>query len=140
METRAFTDPSVKPDDKLIHSIIGEKLALWNEFTQYLFENYTDVKLEWKFYKDAKSWLLPVEIRKKNIAWVTIIDRTFRVSFWFGKKLETHVEQSDLPEEIIELYRKADQNKMGRGLSIFVNTRKDMEYIKRLLDFKSKFK
>ena len=136
MTTQAFPDKSVKPDENLIASKLGDYSKYWNDLKQYLSENHENVVFEWKYYADAKGWLLPVAIGKKNYCWITLADDTFRMSFWFGKKLESAVENSDLPESIKDAYRKAEQNKMGRGISICVRSKTDLEDALRVLEFK----
>ena len=88
MTVQAFPDKSVKPDETLIASKLDDYSKYWNELKQYLSENHKNVILEWKYYTDAKGWLLPVSIGKKNYCWITFVEDTFRISFWFGKKLE----------------------------------------------------
>lgn len=140
MTTNTFTDKITKPDEVLVKSTLGEYNKYWNELKQCLTGNYKNVVLEWKYYADAKGWLLPVAIGKKNYCWITFAEDTFRMSFWFGKKLELAVEKSDLPENIMELYRKAEQNKMGRGISIFVRSKTDLEDALRLFEFRYSLK
>ncbi len=140
MKELALTDKSVKPDDSLIHSAIGDNMKYWTEFMEYMQNTYSDLTLDWKAYKDAKCWLMPVSVKKKNLCWITILIGAFRVSFWFGKKLENQVLNSDLPDRILEEYRNAEQNKMGRGISITVENQVDLEHIKRLLEFKAAIK
>jgi len=135
-----FTDPSIQPDEQRICSVIGDKQVYWKELMQDLSETYPDVSLEWKYYRDAKSWLLPVAVKKKNLCWITIAEGTFRVSFWFGNKAGGFVENSDLPESIKEEYRKAKQNKMGRGILIPVKGPTDVKKVMKLLEFKSTLK
>ncbi len=48
MEPRVFADESVKPNDELIFSIIGEKELLWKQIMSYLFDNHTDISGTWK--------------------------------------------------------------------------------------------
>ncbi len=140
MDVKAFTDKSVKPDEDLISSTIGDTMVFWKDLMQYLSNHYNEIKLEWRFYPDAKSWLLPVAVKKKNLAWIVVYKGYFRVSFWFGKKLEGIVENSDLHEKILEEYRKAKQSKMGRGIVIIVNSKIHLDHVKQLLEFKSKIK
>ncbi len=136
MDARVFTDKLIKPDEQLIASALGNNMVYWSELIQYLSENHKDVTLEWKYYADAKSWLLPVAIKKKNICWITVVENTFRMSFWFGKKVEGIIEKSNLPENIMKEYRRAKQNKMGRGITIVIDSQSDLEDALKLLDFK----
>ena len=140
MANLEFTDSSVRPDDKLLLTVIGKNMTYWNKLMLFLHETFKNVQAEWKFYKDAKGWLLPVAVKKKNLCWISVSEGTFRVSFWFGTKVEGKVEDSNLPAPIKEEFRKAKQNKMGRGLSIYVNSPDTLENVMKLIEFKSTLK
>jgi hypothetical protein len=138
--TPKLTDPQIMPADEVLYAIIGENRKYWDQFNTTLKELYPDVVMEWKYYKDAKRWLLPVARNKKNLFWVSIMDDTFLVSFWFGHKLTPVFEASNVPEKIKADFRKAEQNKMGRGLAIKVYSDTDLEEVYELLKFKYQLK
>ncbi|MBA4411334.1 MAG: DUF3788 family protein [Bacteroidota bacterium] len=57
MEPIVLTDPNVQPTDELIFSIIGENSVYWDKIIDYLYDNYSDITEECRFYNDGKSWL-----------------------------------------------------------------------------------
>ena len=140
MSTPLFTDKSQQPNHKLISEKIGKNFTYWEKFTQSLKDRYPELILEWKFYRDAGRWLLPVSGKKKNLCWISFIDDTFMVGFWFGHKLTPAFESSDLPEKIKTDFRNAEQNKMGRGLSIKVYSETHLDEVFELLKFKAQLK
>ena len=140
MDVKAFTDKTVKPDNDLISSALGNTMVYWKDLMEYISGHFNEITLEWRFYTDAKSWLLPVAVKKKNLAWIVVYEGYFRVSFWFGNKLDGIVEKSGLPEKVLEEYRRAKQSKMGRGILITVISKTDLDHVKQLLEFKSNIK
>jgi hypothetical protein len=138
--TPKLTDPAIQPNDEVLYSELGENREYWDKFKHTLLENYPEIVMEWKFYKDAKRWLLPVTRKKKNLFWLSFVDDTFLVSFWFGHKLTPLVEESELSEKIKSDFRSAEQNKMGRGLAIKVYSKADLEEVFELINFKAKLK
>jgi hypothetical protein len=140
MVNLAFTDSSIQPDETLLFSVIGKNQIYWKELMRYLHDSFPDVITDWKYYKDANGWLLPVTFKKKNLCWISAMEDTFRVSFWFGPKVTTLFENSNLPDSLKEEFRKAKQNKMGRGISVYVTSTDTLENVKKLLEFKNTLK
>jgi hypothetical protein len=139
MGTSKLTDKSINPTESIIYAIIGDHKSLWVRLMNEL-KNYPYICLEWKYYRDAGRWLLPVAGKKKNLFWITLEDDTFKASFWFGNKVIPLIEESDLPETVKAGLRVAKANKMGKGLSISVNTPADLDEVFALIKFKLQLK
>jgi hypothetical protein len=140
MEPIVLTDQSVKPTNEIVFSIIGDKSALWQKTMSYLYDNYSEISEEWKYYNDGKSWLFRVLKKKKTLFWIRVLKDTFRVGFWFGDKAETFIEQSDLSESIKNDFRNAKRFKIGRGISIIMSDYNDVENVIKLIEIKLKVK
>ncbi len=135
-----LTDQSIIPDKALVTSLIGDKAVFHEKLLKNLHLHFKGSTAEWKYYKDAKRWLMPVVYKKKNLCWIHLADNMAKVSIWFGKRFETIVEKSDLPQSVKERYRSAEITKMGRGIGINLETDADIEDVIKVLDFKSKVK
>lgn len=140
MEPIVLIDKSIQPDDALILSIIGEKQILWQQIIQHLYENYTDVSEEWKYYNDGKSWLYRTIRKKKTIFWIGVIKDTFRITFWFPNRAVPIVEESTIPEILKEEFRTAKVYNTTRALSIVMQNGHDVEVVKTLIALKVKLK
>ena len=136
MEPKSLTDESVKPNDDLIFSIIGEKELLWKQTMSYLYDNNNDISEVWRYYKDGKSWLFRTLKKKKTIFWIRILNDTFRVAFWFADKLEPIILQSDLPESIKSEYKNAKRFNKSRCIYIDMRGSGDFQNVKKLIDLK----
>jgi hypothetical protein len=135
-----LADKSVKPTNEIVFSIIGDKSALWQKTLSYLYDNYSDISEEWKYYNDGKSWLFRTLRKKKTLFWIRVLTDTFRIGFWFGDKAEIFIKQSDLPETIKNDFINAKRYKIGRGVSIIMSDYNDVENVIKLIQIKMKVK
>jgi len=133
LEPIVLTDPKVPPTDEIVFSIIGENKNYWEELIEFLYDSYSDISEQWRFYNDGKSWLYRTLRKKKTIYWIGVQKDTFRVSFWFGEKAGPIIEASSLPESVKEEYRNARQYKIGRCVTTIVRTIEDLDNLKKLI-------
>jgi Protein of unknown function (DUF3788) len=141
MESNVLNDKSVRPNDDIVFSIIGDKSLLWQQIMSYLYDNHKDISKEWNYYNDGKSWLFRTLKKKKTLFWVRILNDTFRIAFWFGDKAESFIEQSDLTENIKNEFKIAKKmGVMGRCISIEMSDSKDFDNVKKLIEIKVKIK
>ena len=97
---RKMTDPLVVPDDKLIISLIGDRIRLWKDVLEYASSTFNDISGEWRYYNDGKQWLYKLTRKQKTIFWAAVGDDFFRITFYFGDKAEEIILKSDIPEEL----------------------------------------
>jgi hypothetical protein len=140
MEPIVLADKSVKPNDEIVFSIIGDKSKLWQKILTYLHGNHADISEEWKFYNDGKSWLFRTLKKKKTIFWIRVLKGTFRVGFWFGDKAEPIIVQSDLPESIKNDFKNAKRYNLVRSVSIIMADTRDLDIVIKLIEIKLKIK
>jgi hypothetical protein len=140
LEPIVLTDPQVQPTDELIFSIIGENKIYWEELVEHIYNQYTFITEEWRFYNDGKSWLYRALKKKNTIYWIGVQKDTFRVSIWLADKAAPVLEASALPESVKEQYRNARQFKIGRCVSIVMRSPEDLECVKLLADIKVNLK
>lgn len=136
METNAFMDKSVQPDDGQLACVLGKSLIFWKAIKQHLAQNHGDFTEEWKFYNAKSGWTLKVLRKKRNLFFFVPLQGAFRVAFVFGDKAVAAVEKSDLPEALKNELSNAHKYAEGRGLRIEVKFQKDVEHIKKLIDIK----
>ncbi len=136
METRAFTDKSVKPNASRLSQTLGEKVKLWEAIKEHIKQNHGEVREEWKFYNPKSGWTLKVLLKKRNLFFFTPLDGYFRVAFVFGDKAVSAVDESDLPEDIKTELKNARKYAEGRGIRIEIKFQKDVENVKKLIDIK----
>lgn len=136
METNAFMDKSVQPDDAQLARVLGKSINFWEAIKQHITQKHGDFTEEWKFYNAKSGWTLKVLRKKRNLFFFIPLQGAFRVAFVFGDKAVAAVEKSDLPEALKNELRKARKYAEGRGIRIEVKFQKDVEHIKKLIDIK----
>ena len=131
-----FNDRSVEPTDQMLSQVLGTSFNLWTEIKNSLNKEYGELTEEWKYYGQKIGWQIKLFYKKKNLFFFTPCDNYFRIGFVFGDKAVSAIEQSDLPQHIIEELRTAKKYSEGRGIKIEVKNKKDIMYILKLVHFK----
>jgi len=140
LDSIMLTDRDIYPTDDYIFSIIGEKKSLWQNIMSHMSSNYKDSEGQWNFYNDGKRWLFKMVYKKKTVFWAAILEGTFKVTFYFGKKAESLIENSDLPVKIKEEFKTAKSYGLIRPISFIVKDNNDLDNIFKLAAIKSKLK
>jgi hypothetical protein len=139
-EILVFSDPNVKPDEKLIFSKIGDKKKLWHAIMIFISDNYKDMEGDWRYYNDGKQWLFKMVQKKKTIFWGAILDGAFRITFYFGGKAEPVIVASDLPDKAKQQYLTGPRYGKIRAITTLVNDMSDVSDIEKLISIKVKIK
>jgi hypothetical protein len=135
-----FSDPDIKPDEKLIFSKIGSKKKLWQALMSYMSENYKESEGTWNYYNDGKRWLFKMVLKKKTVFWGTVLDGAFRITFYFGGKAEPVIVESDLPEEAKQQFLNGPRYGKIRAITTTMNDLSDVETVYKLIALKVKMK
>lgn len=138
VQQAVLNDKQIEPTEALISSIIGNKQLIWKQAMNYLYDNNKDISEVWKYYKDGKSWLFRSLKKKKTIFWISVLEDTFQITFWFPVRLEPKITESDLANSIKTQYINAKTFNNTRGISINIQDSNDLVNIKGLIDFKLK--
>jgi hypothetical protein len=136
MEKSVFTDQSVKPDHIILTKALGDAAKFWEAIKKRTEDKYGAVNEVWKFYGAKYGWTLKVLLKKRNLFFFIPLSGYFRTAFVFGDRAVAAAERSGLPRELIEILKNARKYAEGRGLSINVRSRQDVESVMRLIDIK----
>lgn len=140
-ELLALSDPRVQPGDDLIFNLIGENKIHWQTILRHMLDTYKDVTWSWNWYNDGKQWLFKLVQKKKTIFWAAILTTgQFRVTFYFGDKAEDTVLGSELPEDLKVEFMTGPRYGKIRPLSLLVNTKADVESVKKAAAIKISLK
>lgn len=138
MESRAFMDKSIQPDNDRLTQVLGESWKFWEAIKDQIKDEHGDVIEEWKFYGANYGWTLKILLKKRNLFFFTALNGYFRLGFVFGDRAVAAAEQSDLPGKMINELKNARKYAEGRGLRIEVKNQEALENVKRLIDIKIK--
>lgn len=99
MEKELLTDENVFPNLDIIEKNLDK-----NQFTIYLhFLKWVDssnLMIEWRFYRDTKTWLGKILSKKKNIGWLSIWNVGFKITVFFTEKTFSNFETLSLNNSI----------------------------------------
>jgi hypothetical protein len=136
MEPPVLTNKNQFPTEEIIFSHIGKNKSLWNSVFNYIHSSFPELKEQWNYYNDGKSWLMKISLKTKTICWVSVIKNTFRMTFYLNNKAEQAVMSSSIPDELKKQYQAGRKTKKINGLTLIFKTKKDVETAKSLIAVK----
>jgi hypothetical protein len=136
MATSAFDNKSKKPTEIDVATVLGSKSKLWEAIKRHVTDNYGVAIQEWKFYSAKWGWSMKYMMKKRNLFFFGPREGFFIITFIFGDKAVAEIEKSDLPKAIIEEIVNARKYMEGRGISIEVKKKNDVENILKLINIK----
>jgi hypothetical protein len=139
-EKLVLGDKSVYPSEDIIFSIIGDKKIVWQKIMNFVNQNYKEITEEWRYYNDGKQWLFKIQLKKKTIFWIGVLQYTFRITFYFGNKAEPIILNSNLPEKIKDDFVSGKKYGNIRAITIRISGTDDLDNIYKLIDLKAKIK
>ncbi len=136
MEQQILWDKNLYPSEEVIFSHIGKSKQLWVSFFDYIHSNHPDFTEEWRYYNDGKSWLMKVQRKAKTVFWLSLFEKTFRVSFYYTDRAEKAILDSDISDELKKVFTNGKIYGRLRGMTIVFKKKKDIEYAKTLIGIK----
>lgn len=136
MEQQILWDKNQYPSDEVIFSHIGKSKQLWISFFDYIHSNHPDFTEEWRYYNDGKSWLMKVQRKAQTVFWLSLFEKTFRISFYYTDRAEKTILDSDISEELKNVFTNGKSYGKLRGMTIIFKKKKDIEYAKTLIGIK----
>ena len=127
---------SKQPTETELIQTLSTSFNLWQDVKKFIKSEIGDTSEEWKFYLKSTGWQLKTLLKKRNLFFFTPYKDCFRMTFVFVEKAVAEVEKSDIPQPIIDELLNANKYMEGRGLSIWVKTSKEVEFVKKLLVIK----
>jgi len=140
MEPHILKDKDQFPTEDVIFSHIGKSRIYWDLIFNYIHSDLLDFNEQWKYYNDGKSWLMKVTRKEKTIFWLSVIHDAFRITFYFGDKAEPAIMESRLSEKLKEEFKEGKRYGKIRGLTLVMNSKKNIEFVKELISIKLKTK
>ena len=136
MALSVFTDKSKPPGDQDLAGALGEAKQLWDQLKTHVKEIYPNIIEDWKHYGKSSGWTMKLLKKKRNLFFSYPGQGHFVVVFVFGDKAVQAVENSSLPQEIINTLKEAKKYAEGRGLRVTVKNHDDLEIVKKLIAVK----
>lgn len=137
MEGPLLRDEAEYPSDDVLARYLGKAKAAWDAFTARLAGEFPDASLEWRFYRDGKSWLCKVVRKKKTVCWVSIRDKAFRTTFYFTARSDQEIDRLPIARESRNAYRAQSSSGKLKPITIEVSSRKALADVFILFAYKS---
>ncbi len=140
MEGPLLGDEAEYPSDDVLARYLGKAKAAWDAFTARLAVDFPDTSLEWRFYKDGKSWLCKVVRKKKTVCWVSIRDRAFRTTFYFTARSNREIDRLPIAQELRSAHRAQSSSGKLKPITVEVSSKKALADVFTLFGFKTESK
>lgn len=137
MEGPRLRDEAEYPSDNVLTRDLGKAKAAWDAFTIQLAVDFSDASLEWRFYKDGKSWLCKVVRKKKTVCWVSIWDQAFRSTFYFTAKCDQELDRLPIAQELKNAYHAQSSIGKLKPITVEVSHKKTLGDVFTLFEYKS---
>ena len=124
MQGPLLRDEAVYPSDDVLAQHLAKAKPAWDAFTARLAEDFSDASLEWRFYKDGKSWLCKLVRKKKTVCWVSIWNRAFRMTFYFTAKSDQEIDRLPIAQELKTAYRATSSSSKLKPITIEVRSKR----------------
>ena len=132
-------DPEVKPDEKLLRSVLGdEEYSLYEKVLTEI--GAMGAEFQWNYYKDGHAWLCKVVLKKKTLFWLSVWDRYFKVGFYFTEKHVEAIMALDIDNETKERFATAKSFGKLIPLAISVDSNAKVDDLKVVAQYKSTVK
>ena len=138
MENQIFTDPMVKPNNKILEKTLGKNYKLYEEFETKI--NEKKLALEWNYYTDGKSWLCKILNKKKNICWLSVWNTGFKLTFYFTEKTIDGIYELDIENEIKVNAQEMKPVGKLRPVIFLIKNKKLMNNGLKMLEYKMQLK
>ncbi len=140
MEEKVLTDQNQVPTEEIIFSYIGKGRIYWESVFHHIHSSHPDFAEQWRYYNDGQSWLLKVTRKSKTIFWLSIYKGYFRITFYFGDKAEPAIMESSISDQIKEEFKNGKRYGKIRAITLIIDSKKVIEYVKTLITIKLSIK
>lgn len=137
MEGPLLRDETEYPSDEVLARHLGRAKAAWDAFTDRLLVDVSDGALEWRYYRDGKSWLCKLVRKKKTVCWVSVWDGAFRTTFYFTARSGEEIDRLPIAQQLKDAYRTTSSGKL-KPVTIEVRTKKQLGDVFTLIKYRNR--
>jgi hypothetical protein len=132
----AFAGHAQRPTEKELASVLGGADSLWQELIADLKRDLRLDGAEWNTYSVKAGWSLRLQLKKRNIVYLSPSSGCFLASFALGDKAVAAARKSKLPRSVLKIIDEAKRYGEGTGVRIEVHEARDVELVKTLARIK----
>lgn len=135
-----LNDQNEYPSDEVLARHLGKAKPAWDAFAAAVPERFPDASLEWRYYNDGKAWLCKLTRKKKTVCWISVWDGYFKTAFYFTSKSDKDIEELPIPPDVKDSYREHPSIGKLKPLVIEVKSKKALEPVFVVANYKSGLK
>ena len=136
MDTSAFMDKAIMPDDTMLNGALCETFAAWKEIQKVVYLLYPKATEEWSFSGPKYGWSFRIRDKKRVIVYLLPRDKYFLAAFVFGEKATQLAMVSELSSEIKATIQEAKVYAEGRGFRVEMRSMHTVKDIRKLIEIK----
>lgn len=138
MNPLILKDANEFPTPEVLERALGDSYVAFEKLNAEFAES--GIVPEWRYYNDGKAWLCKLMLKKKNLGWLHVYDKSFIVSCFFTEKHFEAIEKLDVAPEIKEAFFHSETTGRLIPMPIEVSTRELPEDIMKMIAFKKGLK
>ncbi|MDZ4389903.1 MAG: DUF3788 family protein [Gemmatimonadales bacterium] len=140
MERPLLNDKNEFPDDQVLAKHLGKAKSAWDALTAGVAAKFPEASLEWRYYNDGNAWLCKLTRKKKTVCWISVWDKSFRISFYFTAKSDKDIENLEISPDAKDSYCTKEPTGKLKPFTIEVRTQKALKDVFVLAKYKSGLK
>lgn len=134
--TNVFVGQSKPPTEAQLVAALGDSYELWQQLITDLKNEFAIDTADWHASSVKLGWSLRVQVKKRNIVYLSPRDGYFLASFALGDKAITAARKSDLSSSVLDIIVEAKRYPEGTAVRIEVRSESDLLTVKKLLKIK----
>lgn len=131
----AFVGHAMLPTTEEVDVALGTSAPLWHEFVEWAHQHGAPDE-EWKCTSPKHGWSLRLQLKKRNIVYLSPCAGCIRVAFLLSDRAMEAARTARLPKRVLEELEHAPRYPEGTGLRLMVQKHADLAAIERLATIK----
>ena len=140
-ENILLKDSEINPTNEVLENALGKDIfQVYEELIKIITDVEFELKPEWNFYKDGKTWLCKVTYKKKTVFWLSIWEKYIKTGFYFTEKTRSGILSLQISEKIIKDFE--ETKTVGKLFPLVLNIDKErqLEDLKEIIKYKKSLK
>jgi hypothetical protein len=127
MPVQMLREKELTPTPPLLKSYLGSSYTAFECCMQWTGGNGTQLQAECKYYNDGKAWLCRLMHKKSTVAWLSVWQGFFKLSFFFLEKHKPLVLALPVTNDGLDAFREAKPFGKLYPLTINIRNKKQLE-------------
>jgi hypothetical protein len=132
MSLSAFDDKSKAPGLSDLKKMLGRTSVHWDSLITHIASEYAPLDQTWNFPGAKWGWSLRLKQKKRTVLYMTPCKGYFMVGLVLGEKAVKAAHKSSLPVALLAVIDGAKKYAEGRGISLEIRNRKNLDGVKKL--------